>query len=229
MNQPSPQPTSDHYRGESGRAYFENYQDRLARVGTSLNIPLYQPFVRSSDVVLDFACGGGELLIQLRAGRKLGVEVNQVALASARARGLDVHEALDSVPADSIDVIISNHGLEHTLDPYGILCELRRVARPGGALVLYLPTDSWWRQRTFKRGDVNHHLYTWTPLLLGNLLSDAGWTVDYVRLVFHSWPPRGYALVAALPTRVAQAICHACGIALLQPQVHALAHKNASE
>ncbi|MDQ6671601.1 MAG: class I SAM-dependent methyltransferase [Chloroflexota bacterium] len=214
---------SPYYRDNSGRSYFETYQDPQARGGSFLNAPLYQPFVHPRDAVLDFACGSGELLSLLRAQRKIGVEVNPSALEAARARGLEIFERLEEVPSGTIDVVISNHGLEHTLRPFDVLSELRRCARAGGRLVLYLPADAWWRQPSARSCDPNHHLYTWTPLLLANLLGEAGWDVQYAKLKFHAWPSRGYANLRHLPVGLAQAVCRACGLLLLQPQIHAYA------
>lgn len=221
MDQPNP--GSTYYRDKSGREYFEGYQDRLARGGTFLNVPLYRRFVEPMDTVLDFACGSGELLSLLTARRKLGVDVNPLAVEAARARGIEMFANLQEVPSSSIDVIISNHGLEHTLRPYDVLADLRRCTRPGGRLVLYLPADSWFKQRSSRMADPNHHLYTWTPLLLANLLQEAGWHVAYSRLKFHAWPPRGYTALRYVPTPVAQAVCSMMGVLLLQPQIHAFA------
>ena len=48
------------------------------------------------------------------------------------------------VPSQTIDVVISNHALEHTLSPFDELVELRRVLRSGRRLeVLWLPLDDW--------------------------------------------------------------------------------------
>jgi hypothetical protein len=43
------------------------------------------------------------------------------------------------------------------------------------AVALYVAIDDW-RSRHQRRvdPDINHHLYTWTPLLLANLLREAG-------------------------------------------------------
>jgi SAM-dependent methyltransferase len=220
---PDANPASQYYAGESGTRYFEEYQDPIAAGGSFLNVPLYQPFVSPGDVVLDFACGSGQLLSLLRAKRRLGVEISPAAVAAGRRRGLEIYERIEDVPPGSVDVVISNHGLEHTLEPHRVLSELRQLTRPGGRLVLYLPADSWWRERTYDPRDVNHHLYTWTPLLLGHLLSDAGWHVERSRLYFHLWPPHHYALLRYVPLRLAMLICRVESILRLNPQVHAVA------
>ncbi|MBV9357610.1 MAG: class I SAM-dependent methyltransferase [Chloroflexi bacterium] len=174
--------------------------------------------------MLDFACGSGQLLSLLRAGRKVGVEINQAAVAAGRQRGLEIYGRIEDVPPGSVDVVISNHGLEHTLEPHRMLTELRRLTRPGGRLVLYLPVDSWWRERSYDPHDVNHHLYTWTPLLLGNLLTDAGWQVQRAQLFFHLWPPHHvHKLLRGVPIRVAMLSCRLTSILRLNPQIHAVA------
>ena len=129
------------------------------------------------------------------------MDVNPLAVESARKRGIEAFERLEDVPSENIDVVISNHGL------------------------LYLPADSRWRQRSGNVKDPNHHLYALTPLLLANLLGEAGWNVQNCRLVFHTWAPRGHSLLRHLPDDFAQAICRACGALLLQPQIHAVAGK----
>ena len=216
-------PASSYYSGQSGARYFAQYQDPIAVGGTFLNVPLYQPFVGQEDVLLDFACGSGQLLRLLNARRKIGVEISPSAAAAARQYGLEIHERIEDVPDSSVDVVISNHGLEHTLEPHRVLTELRRLTRPGGRLVLYLPADTWWRQRRYYPEDPNHHLYTWTPLLLGNLLTDAGWQVKQARLDFYLWPPHRYRLLRFVPIQLAQIICRLESVVRLTPQVHAFA------
>ena len=52
--------------------------------------------------------------------------------------------------------------------------------------MLWLPLDDWRMQRRAGRDD-NHHLYAWTPLLLRNLLDEAGSELERVRVVAHAW------------------------------------------
>jgi len=120
-----------------------------------------------------------------------------------------VYASLAEVPSSSIDVVVSNHALEHALSPYEVLCELLRVLIPGGRLVICVPFDDWRTQRVYDPRDSNHHLYTWSPLLIGNLLCDAGFEVASGAILTHAWPPRWEWLDAHLPVR---AFDCACGI-----------------
>jgi 2-polyprenyl-3-methyl-5-hydroxy-6-metoxy-1,4-benzoquinol methylase len=82
------------------------------------------------------------------------------------------------------DVIISHHALEHVDHPLDILQKLRERLKPGGRIVFVVPSLN---PGTNKRGTdlvtVNEHLYTWTPLLLGNLFVRAGLRVERAELL----------------------------------------------
>jgi hypothetical protein len=39
-------------------------------------VPFYAPYIRKTDAVVDFGCGGGFLLDALDCGDKMGVEIN---------------------------------------------------------------------------------------------------------------------------------------------------------
>jgi SAM-dependent methyltransferase len=176
-----------HYGGEQGAEYLD-YQRRFGELGAELNLFKFKGHVSSGDDMVDFGCGIGALLERLEAASKTGVEVSEAARGEARARGLHVVASTRELEDGCADVVISNHSLEHTLAPLDELRDLRRVLRPGGKLVLWLPVDDWRTQRR-PRPDPNHHLYTWTPLLLSNLLEEAGFTVEECRVVTHAWPP----------------------------------------
>jgi SAM-dependent methyltransferase len=176
-----------HYRGREGSQYLD-YQRKFGELGAELNLFKFEGHVSRDDVVVDFGCGIGALLERLPAASRIGVEVSETARHEAQGRGLRVVASADELDDQSIDVVISNHALEHTLAPLDELRQLHRALRPGGKLVLWLPVDDWRSQRR-PRPDPNHHLYTWTPLLLANLLEETGFTVEECRVVAHAWPP----------------------------------------
>jgi SAM-dependent methyltransferase len=185
-----------HYSGERGEQYL-TYQRRYGELGAELNRFKFEPYLQPADAVVDFGCGIGALLERLNAAEKTGVEVSDVARSAALARGLRVVASTTELADASADLVISNHALEHVLSPLEELRELRRVLRVAGRLVIWLPIDDWRAQRR-PRSDPNHHLYTWTPLLLSNLLEEAGFDVRECRIVTHAWPPYT-ARLARLP------------------------------
>eukprot|EP01068_Selenidium_serpulae_P013376 Selendium_serpulae@DN5956_c3_g1_i3.p1 len=74
------------------------------------------------------------------------------------------------------------------------ICELRSLKRrlaPGGALLVAVRNDGVDVTPTFNAfPDKNHHIYTWNPLLLTNLISNAGYHVCDTIEEFSAWPTK---------------------------------------
>lgn len=214
------------YRGPEGAGYFA-WQREVGALGARLNRFKFLPHVGEDDVVLDFGCGGGALLAGLPAHRRIGVEPSPEARSDAQRRGLEVHASAAEVAPGSIDVVISNHALEHALSPFDELVALRAALRPGGRLVLWLPIDDWRSERRPDPDDRNGHLHTWTPLLLSNLLAEAGYEVLDCRVVTHAWPPRTALAERLLPQPLFDLAARAWAVLRRRRQVTALARRPA--
>jgi len=203
----TPAVASSRYLGKAGEEYFA-YLRQGGLVRGELNARTkFARFVKPSDVVLDFGCGEGTLLRAFQCARRLGVEVNPVARAQAKTNGVEVFETLAEIPAGSVDLAVSNHALEHVFSPVQILRDLATKLKLGGKLVLVVPIDDWRVQRTFNPKDLDHHLYTWTPLLLGNLLVEAGYQVHDISVLTHAWFPGWDRWIGRLPTWLFDAVC----------------------
>jgi 2-polyprenyl-3-methyl-5-hydroxy-6-metoxy-1,4-benzoquinol methylase len=96
---------------------YWKYQAPIGEFGGWANLTKFTPFLNTEDVVLDFGCGGGFLLNQLPQRRKGGVEINPIARTNAMERGLVIYASTAEVPDDEYTAIISNHALEHCLNP----------------------------------------------------------------------------------------------------------------
>jgi SAM-dependent methyltransferase len=214
-----------HYQGTLGDAYYD-WQQNLAELGAEIDRFKFAPHVRPGDTVVDFGCGGGAMLASLPAARRIGVEPNPPARAAAERRGLQMHASAADLPEGVADVVISNHSLEHTLAPWDELRALHRALRPGGRLVVWLPLEDWRRQRRPDPADQNHHLYGWTPLLLANLLAEAGFRVLECRVVAHAWPHFHDRLYRWLPPRAFDRLAAAWAIARRQRQLMAVAARD---
>jgi hypothetical protein len=53
----------------------------------------------------------------------------------------------------------------------------------------------------YKPNDINHHLYSWSPMCLGNLFNEAGFSVHQCKPYIHNWPPL-YRYIAKLGGRL---------------------------
>jgi len=197
-----------HYLGDSGREYLA-YQRRTAEVGAALNARKFAPYIGPTDTVLDFGCGIGATLAQLDCAHRLGVEINDLARLEAHKRGIACVSDLSEIADGSVDVVISNHALEHVPYPIDALRQMRQKLREGGTLVLCVPLSDWRNEKRYRASDPNHHLQTWTPLLLGNTLTEAGFAVtpDDIRIFTHAWSRRFTRLDDVLPRPAFDRIC----------------------
>lgn len=196
---------SPHYLGERGARYAQWQLESASAMGET-NARKFRRFVDAGDTVLDFGCGGGFTLVALRCARRLGIDPNEAALKVARANGIETFQSTAMVSPASVDVVITNHALEHTTRPLDELLSMRSVLKPTGRLVVVLPIDDWRTQQRYLPSDISHHLYAWTPQLLGNLLSDAGFRLQSVRILTHAWPP-GFRILRHLPAPMFDALC----------------------
>lgn len=195
----------EHYQGERGKAYAEWQVASHSGLGHVV-ARKFQPYIADSMTVLDFGCGGGENLANIGCARRLAVEPNPHSAEIARGRGIEVFATLQDAATASVDVLMSHHALEHCLRPFDEISQMRRVLKPDGRLVIVLPIDDWRNQRRFDPDDIHHHLYTWTPLLIGNLLQEAGFEVDESTIVHFVWPPKVHFTANRLPRPVFEAL-----------------------
>jgi SAM-dependent methyltransferase len=196
---------SSHYLGNRGKEYFAK-QNQGAQKG-KIEARKFLHFVKYTDRLLDFGCGNGSLLLSLPCGVRIGVEVNPHAREYCLSQGLEVYPTLDVISANSVDIVISNHALEHVPNPLLALQQMFRCLRPGGQLVLCLPFDDWRTQKAYRSKDINHHLYTWSPQLIGNLLSEVDFRVERCWVYTHAWPLHWKWLDHHLPVRIFDLIC----------------------
>ncbi len=169
-----------------GKDYYE-WQKSIGAACVQSGFGFFAGHINLQDVVLDFGCGGGFLLQALSMTGKYGVEINPHARKEASFRGVEVFEDIESLPADiNFDKVISHHSLEHVRDPYNTLIKLKSKLKINGRLLLVLPIDDWRNEKKYVATDINRHLYTWTPQLIGNLLDECGFQVEDIELRFYA-------------------------------------------
>ena len=214
-----------HYQGDRAGAYFR-YQEPLAELFGEIGAQKFQPYVARGDFVVDFGAGSGHTLAALSAGRKVGIEPIPQNRASAESLGIETVEQIDELGAGEVDVVVSNHALEHTLAPYAELNAIFEALRPGGKLALVVPVDDWRTQKAPRPRDPNHHLYGWTPLSLANLLSDTGFEVQACRVVNWGYPGRLTGpLARILPPGMFAHLCRLTAVVLKRREIRAVARK----
>lgn len=155
---------------------------RLKRVGAE---------VTAEQTIFDTGCGAGGFLTAVReiSGATVqGLDFDpRCAAFASTVYGVPVDEgelADQHYPDERFDVVASWHCLEHTYDPGAELAELHRITRPGGHLVLEVPTYGpvgWLFRGKWLFLQAPTHLYHFRPATLRALLEGAGWRIQQLK------------------------------------------------
>lgn len=139
---------ADEYLGHAKDGFFNAYYDRPACLSLLGDV--------AGRRILDAACGPGlyaEELIR-RGAEVVGLDQSPRMVELCRERvgqgDFRVHDLADPIswlPDSSVDLVLFALAIEYVDDRVAALRELRRVLRPGGALVLSRlhPTGDWLR------------------------------------------------------------------------------------
>lgn len=176
---------------------FREFYERVAREGGDFDDSYYGPGGTSGGwgdrlldhvirrlpgcdgVFADIGCADGRLLVKTadRMRRRVGVDVSGLRLVRARAKlaGLGgrtqlLQSLVERLPLTSGSIAVATclETLEHVLDIERALAELRRVLRPGGHLVISVPSvtlRSYWEMFRLRRPfycDEHEHLREFT-------------------------------------------------------------------
>lgn len=116
------------------------------RIWSVLCQHFFQPLIARADaVVLDLACGYGEFINNIRAGRKIAIDLNPDSPACLGA-DVEFHPVASNEMAPiadaSVDVVFTSNFFEHLPTKAALgetLAEVRRVLRPGGRIIAMGP------------------------------------------------------------------------------------------
>lgn len=149
--------------------------------------------IRRSDnaALLDIGCAEGQFLnLARKAGCEVtGLDFNPHSLEVARkvfniysVYQCSAEEFYERYPDLRFDVVTLFEVLEHTADPFEIVCSIRRLLKPGGKFLLSVPGNRRWPQLFHPEVDTPpHHLTLWTQEALTRILERAGYRVLNIR------------------------------------------------
>lgn len=179
---------------------YADFRYLLAQLGPSLGLwraaeiaALREQAGLLTAPVLDLGCGDGFVTAQVMREVAIGLDPDGAALDRAAGRGLyrqfvsaPVEEA--ALPAGSVGSILSNSVLEHLPRIDDALAAANRALRPGGYLVLTVPSEAFSRWLAlpgarYAAGRNRHfqHLNLWTAEAWADRLGKAGFAVETVR------------------------------------------------
>ena len=107
--------------------------------------------------------------------------------------GVTCFKRSEDLPSNKFDLIISNNALEHTENPLQELKNLRKSLVQGGKICIVVPLDH--KTYSYKPNNIDYHLFSWSPMNLGNLLDCAGFKVIESRPYIHKWVPKYRSVV----------------------------------
>jgi len=191
---------SNHYSED----YFK-WQGEIGKFGGWANLDKFSEFIKEDYNIIDFGCGGGFLLQNIRCKNKIGVEINETARLKAAESGIRCVKSASDIEDNWADLIISNNALEHTTHPLDELKKLYAKLKKGGKIVFVVPCES--IHYRYLPNDINYHLYSWSPMCIGNLFHEAGFRVMESLPYKHKWPPYYDKIARMFGRKVFNRVC----------------------
>lgn len=153
---------------------------RRARATTLREFDASAPLLAPGDPVLDYGCGDGSFLVELRDNRYthlVGYDFDPKAREAARQSGAEIVEDEELLPDHGPYAVVTlNHVVEHLVDPVQVLARLGTMLRPGGRIIIRTPNARSALSRAFKdawRGwETPRHLHVFTPAAFERLAVD---------------------------------------------------------
>jgi 2-polyprenyl-3-methyl-5-hydroxy-6-metoxy-1,4-benzoquinol methylase len=187
-------PLRDALAGSDVGIVQNEYVHRWSSLRGQTRYDLLDRISTSAKSVLEFGCGEAPLGLALKQRQKcrvVGIELDADAAAIARKRIDDVYRGdvreIVSILHEKFDWIIGGDIVEHLDEPWSFLAELRRLAAPGGHLLLSIPNLA----NASVVADLLHgrfdyvymgltcvgHVRFFTRQSIADMLTIAGWTV----------------------------------------------------
>jgi len=195
------------------KEYYEKDSSRFwdPRVGFADRDKVIYPLLNGlKGNVLEYGCGSGSLLLNLAIENRfkniIGIDISENALSRIKDIWSDmssedkvslftpISDTIPYIDENSQDLIISVATIEHVFNPYVVLDELYRVAKPNAFFVCSVPNYAYLKHRIAllfgnqpktgtdkpvtewrKDGWDGMHLHTFTKSSFSILLNDCGW------------------------------------------------------
>jgi SAM-dependent methyltransferase len=115
--------------------------DLIEELNAATLAPVYR-LVPAGARILDAGCGTGILLSQFGAYDRYGCDISRAYLERAKAYGSVRYAAVEAMPYKNgwFAAVVCTDVLEHVLDLNAAVKEILRVLKPGGTLIVRVPS-----------------------------------------------------------------------------------------
>ncbi len=167
----------DFYLGDNGKQYHSSKHTVTNQVWRMISADRARKIsavhqIQGAHTILEYGVGTGWNLESLAIPHKLGFDV--VNVLDLQATSIQFVESIESIPVGSIPTILCHHVLEHLPDPLSTIKNMINMLSDDGVILLFVPFENKRRDRWPSSSDTDHHLYSWTPRSLSNLINTAG-------------------------------------------------------
>ncbi|CAF2611109.1 unnamed protein product [Rotaria sp. Silwood2] len=153
--------------------------------------------IKPEYTVLEIGCSAGAVLNTIKCAKKFCVEINFHAREyAAKTYNLTTFRCVAELPDNAIHYAYSISVLEHVEAPIMLLRQLYSKMRSGSMLEIQVKNEgrqsvsnySEKQKWSYKKHDLNNHMYTWTELLLGNMIQGAGFKIIRILSSIAAYP-----------------------------------------
>jgi 2-polyprenyl-3-methyl-5-hydroxy-6-metoxy-1,4-benzoquinol methylase len=186
------------------------------------------PFIKSRHSVLEIGCGRGTFSKKLKTKRYVGLEYSENAKELAAQDGIDIRNESIAYHAMTLkkpyDVVVSFQVLEHVCDPKEFIMSALACLKPGGLLILTVPSEDSWLQhkQDFSLNMPPHHVTKWTDRCLTNIANE--FNIKHIHL--HHEPLNSYHIPWYLNSMLVHQLNKTLGVkqSLIKKLIHAPSH-----
>lgn len=141
----------------------QNYRFRHHTVARRLGVFRWRGIQKHLDILLPLLTASGSKVVDFGgAGGPLGLGSEVVDRLDEDAWGRKVkHHSLSEL-GESVDVVFSSHALEHIPELDDVLRSMQRCLKPGGQLILHVPSFHCERWRAGVHSNARYNDHVWT-------------------------------------------------------------------
>ncbi len=173
------------YTGSKGLLYHQrkhSFDVQVVEIVSQVRAAKIQPYIHGDDTVLEFGVGTGLNLIHLHCARRVGYDLSEAGKTLCETNGIQFTNDLKSLEGERFSAVICHHVLEHVPDVFDVIENIKKLLKPGGKLLLFVPFETNRRYRRYQPNDPDMHLYSWNLQSLGNLVTFCEFEIQLIKI-----------------------------------------------